>query len=178
MKKIALLSAVVALAVSSMAFADGFYAGGDLGYSNNTTNSAQSSDEVAFKGAFGDLVAGYGMKMGSSLYLGAEFTMQLNSAKFKSNVRKQGALGVSVRPGFYVNDNTMAYGVLGYDRGYFKSGTTKVSRNGLAFGAGVQTTLTDAMKMRVEFDHTKYSKDEGVSLNSDDVKVGVVYNIG
>src|SRR3546814_2612472 len=108
------------------------------------------------------------MPLGNAAFAGVEGNIDLNTADALGIEAKWG-WGVSGRAGLMVNDSTGVYGRVGYQRN--KIGATGVGSawgDGVRFGGGVETGLTDSAALRVEFNHVNYESEDRKStrLNS------------
>lgn len=182
-KKVILASAILAATVSVAAANPAPYVGASLGVINNTV-TVNNNSYGAFRGVPFSLFAGYGGIVSQSFYLAGELTGTFATANISDNstLKTTYGAGLSVLPGVMVNDSTLVFARLGVVRSHFNQGST---RNGGEIGAGLQTSLTQNVDLRGEYDFVAYkSKDfsgpfgsTSVAPRSDQFTVGLVYNI-
>lgn len=200
---------------------DGFYVGAQAGYDvygiRDTINVVDPIDGDVFtanptafaNGAIGGLFGGYGMYFQNLYYLGLEiygnysgasqsFTSTYvpvglvgNSIYTKFNAR--GSYGISVLPGIKLNDSTLAYVRLGYNRvnlkgtgtlnfdGTIISGSSSNWTGGFNYGIGLESVVWDNFSVRGEFNYTSYSSFTTVAGNkfspaNGTFMVGLVYH--
>lgn len=159
---------------------DGFYVGGDIGGTVSSTK-VNSSDKIAGDGVLGGLFAGYGLTY-NSLYFGAEANGSLSSLKSTlagTDLTRKYGFGIAGRAGYVFNPTTMAYGVVGWERGRFevKDAVSKDSAwlDGLRLGIGLEHKLTQNISLRGEFDYIKWQEKDGIRPNEYTLKAGVSY---
>lgn len=204
---------------------DGFYVGGQLGYdsyrmrvnTNVTTpdGSTFSSNPVYnATGWVGGLFLGYGQYFNNMGYLGLEVfgndsgasasqTSTFNpstggSLSLYTSTNVNGSYGISLLPGLKLNDATLGYIRLGWERARIKVNgtatetipptTTSVSgsnnnwSSGFQYGLGLETAFYDQWSVRTEFTHTNYSSfsnsGAGTSVNPSDNQfmLGLIYH--
>jgi len=167
---------------------DGVYLGGQLGYNllsvrqtSNLTdvNSVAVNSRVSRSpsGLIGGLFLGYGRYVSQMVYLGGEVFGNYSNASgnntyqnaYYSRVSAYGSYGVSFLPGLKVNDSTLVYVRLGYNRvrlNVKESGTNVASgasnstsnwSGGFQYGVGAETALAANWSVRGEFNHTDLS---------------------
>lgn len=183
-KKIILASAVLAATVGvASAAAPAPYVGASIGITNNTLT--QSGTTLgAYRGVPFSLFAGYGGVVSDSFYIAGELNGTVGTANISDNsgLKTSYGLGLSVLPGLMVNDNTLAYARLGIVRSHFSSfQSSDENRNGAQFGLGLQTTVTQNLDVRGEYDYIAYKSINAGGLSfgprSDQFTVGLVYKI-
>lgn len=159
---------------------DGFYIGGEVGGVNSSTK-VNDSDRYFGQGITGGLFAGYGLTFGS-FYFGAEANGSLSSLKTTlgaTDLNRKYGFGIAGRAGYVMAPSTMAYGVVGWERGRFEAKLNNASENtwadGLRLGAGVEHKLTQNISLRGEFDFTNWQKKEGIRSHEYSLKAGVSY---
>ena len=164
----------------------GGYVGANLNYGK--TNTLEWGDALSARpdGANGALRAGYDWQRGNGVFgLGAEY----NFTKYKDDITVEGDvfgesrlkdLGmVFVRAGYAFNDQTMAYGLLGYSHGKLElsDGFDSVSETvkGPTVGIGAEHRFNENWSGYAEYAHTRFGTvdivDQKVKL--DQVKLGV-----
>lgn len=181
LKKI-LVGAALASAVSVAAANPAPYVGASLGVTNNSFNAKVEGTEVTggtFRGAPVSLFAGYGGVVADNFYFAGEVFGTPVTGKISrgNSLKTTYSYGASVLPGVMLSDHTLAYGRLGLIRSRFSEQST--TRDGAQFGLGMQTSLTQNVDLRGEYDFVAYkSFDElGVSIapRADQFSVGLVY---
>lgn len=172
--KFILASSILALS-SSVAFAAGPYVGAGLGVNTGTFDISDNVNNfkstAGGRGAIGNLFAGYGAIVSSNLYLGGEVFANLtntesqeSSGPNKYTVKNKYGYGISFIPGVMLSDHTMLYGRLGVVRSRFESKATTAAASSTAtktltggqVGVGIQTSLTQNLDLRGEYDYTSY----------------------
>jgi len=176
----------------------GGYVGANLNYGKtNSINPTEGDSAFAYStrpdGANGALRAGYDWQRGNGVFgLGAEY----NFTKYKDDLTDDGEvvgesrlkdLGmVFVRAGYAFNDQTMAYGLLGYSHGKMELGIDPVGDGPAGFtlsetvkgptvGIGAEHRFNENWSGYAEYAHTRFGTvdivDQKVKL--DQVKLGV-----
>lgn len=150
-KKILIVAALAAS--SSIAFASPApYVGAGLGVTVNTSNSWGNYRGVPF-----NVFAGYSGVVSQSIYLAAELDATLATAEISNHsagLKTSYGYGVSFLPGVMLSDHTLAFARLGVVRSRFSNPSTTTT--GGKFGFGLQTTLTQNIDVRGEYDYTAY----------------------
>ena len=161
MRKIAFIAAVAAAAVSAPAFAQGAYVG--VGVTHENTSTSADLEGVGFSGVGGTILAGYSLPLSGNVFAGVEANFDLSSAKLGDKVdglEADHAFGISARLGTNLNDKTSLFGRVGYQRGRlsFTADSVKESESfdGVRFGAGVQTAVSEKVSLRAEYGRTHY----------------------
>jgi len=200
-RKLIIASAILA-ATSTVALASsGPYIGGSVGVNSSTFTdtdnvATKASTDFGGRGAIGNLFAGYGAMVNSNIYLGGEAFADLTntSAEFKipglkKTISQKYGYGISFIPGVMLSDHTMAYGRIGVIRSRFelatdvqdRSSTTKrQALTGGQIGLGLQTSLTQNLDLRGEYDYTRYREAKfndtnSIQPRSDSFNLGLVY---
>ena len=203
-KKLILTTAILAV-TSTVALAnDAPYVGGSLGVNADTfkfKDEANDTTDVGGRGAIANLFAGYGATVNQNIYLGGEVFADLTSSEAdaksgtdssKDSMKEKYGYGISFIPGIMLSDHTLAYGRLGLVRSRFElsesngtnSGTDKKTLTGGQIGVGLQTTLTQNVDLRGEYDFTSYKSGNfntgivganKISPRSDSFNLGLVY---
>lgn len=162
MRKIAFVAAVAAAAVSAPAFAQGPYIG--LGVTHENVSTSADLEGVGFSGIGGTILAGYSMPISQNVFAGVEANFDLSSAKLGDKVagfEADNAFGISARLGTNLNEKTSLFGRVGYQRGRlsFTADSVKESESfdGVRFGAGLQTAVSEKVSLRAEYSRTHYS---------------------
>jgi len=167
-KKTLLISAILA-ATTSIAIANTApYVGAGLGIITNTSsNFADASKKDGnkttifghpsnFRGVPLNVFAGYGGVITQRFYLAGEFSGTIATAEISDDhgLKTNYGYGVSILPGYMLTDHT-----LGFVRGsVVRSRFSDVGKTqtGGQVGVGLQTTLTQNIDVRGEYDYTSY----------------------
>lgn len=202
---------------------DGFYLGAQLGYDSYRVRVSRSTtfNTVAFTGNpvmnatgfVGGLFGGYGMYYNNLYYLGGEIFVNdsgasqaqtesvTNATGTGTTYTKTGAgtsYGISLLPGLKLNDSTLGYIRLGYNRADIQGTETLtaggVSTNsgsnwnwegGFNYGLGIESAIAQNISLRTEFTHTSYGSfssslvgASGSSFNPSDNQfmLGLIYH--
>lgn len=173
----------------------GGYVGANLNYGKtNSINPTEGDEEVPGfpystrpDGANGALRAGYDWQRGNGVFgLGAEY----NFTKYKDDLtdiedevvgesRLKDLGMVFVRAGYAFNDQTMAYGLLGYSHGKLELSGDDIALSetvkGPTLGIGAEHRFNENWSGYAEYAHTRFGTvdivDQKVKL--DQVKLGV-----
>lgn len=141
-----------------------------VGATLDNVNGSGSLEGFGAAGVGGTAFAGYDLTVGGA-FVGVEANADLNTADALGVDAKWG-WGASARAGFKINDSTGAYGRVGYQRSKIGAvGFGSDWGDGVRFGGGVETGLTENTSLRVEFNHVNYEQDV---INNQAV-VGVVF---
>ncbi len=217
LRKTSLISALL-FSLSTACWASGAYVGVTVGpefgsYSQNSRITqpgnfdARDKTHLSGDGAFASLFAGYGYSH-KRFYLAGEANVNVSSADFESsNIELQHGtsaqttykvnqtFGLSVLPGFILNQSTLFYGRLGYVYGNFKISTGDTSLkgtdqkiNGFRYGVGVKQLIAKQLSAILEFNQTSYQgtnlyvadgttkKATYITPTVSQVAIGLVYN--
>lgn len=189
----------VVYAAPAMSWTGG-YLGGNLNYGKGKINSSGAlatalagagyPTSAAPDGASGALRAGYDWQRGAGVFgIGAEY----NFGKYKDTITSavplspaidteiKDAATVFARAGYAMNDNLMAYGLVGYTwaKATATSGGTTLSENldGGTLGLGAEYKFSQNMSTYVEYTYTDFGtiKNTGNQLDADlgQVKLGL-----
>lgn len=178
----------------------GGYVGANLNYGKTSSiNPADGDDDVWLPfstrpdGANGALRAGYDWQRGNGVFgLGAEynFTKYKDDVTFEDDVVGESRLKdlgmVFVRAGYAFNDQTMAYGLLGYSHGKLEIGidgvddgppgfTLSETVKGPTIGIGAEHRFNENWSGYAEYAHTRFGTVDIVEqkVKLDQVKLGV-----
>ncbi|MEO8400241.1 MAG: outer membrane beta-barrel protein [Gammaproteobacteria bacterium] len=177
---------------------DGFYLGGQVGYDSyrvrqSITASDIDGDSFSYNpvlnpaGWVGGVLAGYGQYFSDMYYIGGEIFINGSNANTSYNVNStnvDGAVvetsnyhtkvsvgtsyGISLLPGMKLNEATLAYIRLGYNRARIKGSQTFTSgaftfsnsnsnwSSGFNYGLGMESTFYPQWSARGEYTHTNY----------------------
>ena len=138
---------------------------GDVDYEDSYRDSRTETGFVYGLGL------GYDINAGKNFVVGVEANLDFASTKqcdgyddYRSCLKAGRDIELAVRGGVIVNPNTLLYAKLGYANGRFKAidvidgekTTLGKNRDGLRVGAGVETTLTSNLYLKVEYSYTDY----------------------
>jgi opacity protein-like surface antigen len=189
MLKKVLLASAIAVATTGVAVANTApYVGASVGITTNTQNvktNGTSTTGGAYRGIPLNLFAGYGGLVNQSFYLAGELTGTVATANVSDNtsLKSKYGIGASIIPGIMLNDRTMAFARAGIVRTRFSQNNE--SRNGGQFGLGLQTSLTQCVDLRGEYDFVAYeAKNQtngglksSVAPRADQFSLGLVYKL-
>lgn len=178
LKKFLLASSVLAI-TTGVAFANPApYIGAGLGIITNTTNTNHFSGYNTasnFRGLPFNLYAGYGGVISQNFYLAGEILATVGTINLDNTygtVRSSYSYGVSILPGLMLSDHTLAFARLGVVRTHFNS----IKRVGGQVGLGLQTSVTQNIDVRGEYDYTAYSSFNGANKpRSDAANLSLIY---
>ena len=170
MKKTLLAASIVA-AFSASAFAenafDGAYVGLNAGFLNNSANVTNSENDmninIGKSGKFGGQVfAGYSHSYGKTFNLAANVFYGLGSNNITLNdtsIALKKVWGLSVEPGIYLADKTLAYVKLGVAKASLKvPGEYSANTNGFLYGFGLKHMVTSNVYVGAEFQKIDFRK--------------------
>ena len=154
-KKITLISAVIISSLSFTAHASP-YLGANIGINTNTTSNSGNGNPGNFRGIPFGLVVGYDSMISDNFYLAGELEGTLGTAEISNNnnLKSTYGYGASVMPGVMLSDYTITYLRLGLVKSHFSSGSENVT--GGRVGLGLETSLTQNIYLRGEYDYTGY----------------------
>jgi opacity protein-like surface antigen len=171
---------------------DGFYVGAQIGYDSYRIRESvgatvpgltETGNPVLNATGFaGGLMAGYGQYFSQLYYLGAEifvntsgasenFTMTSSAAatgSYYSKFSVSGSYGIGLLPGVKLNDSSLLYIRLGWNRANLKGQETLTAagaqsdsnsnwESGFNYGLGLESVFYDNFSVRGEYTHTDYS---------------------
>ena len=215
MRKLLMAASALALTLPTVAYAgnfDGFYAGGQVGgaftsFKENQTSTlfAQNvkDDSFAANGVVGGVFAGYGLTL-QGFYIGGEIGATFGSRDYTNTTTDASGTaqtkfkagtewGVTVRPGYAINDRALVYGLLGFEQVPLKSTFTpgqaasfNKTQTGFTLGAGTEVSIAGPLTFRVDYTHTFLDKisiaDAATGYSAtfspaeDKIKLGVAYH--
>ena len=197
---------VASISIAGVAFAqtspfEGFYVGGQAGYSSITDEVEVAGitviDETA-DGFGGGGFMGYGVINGP-YYVAVEGEVGYDGADWSAtgggltlDVEAQLTYGVSFHIGYVIADNLLLYTRLGWARTNFEatatlagvgSASSDADLDGFRFGGGVEGMLADNIGIRGEYTYTIYDVDDfsvsGITVEEDITqhlfRVGIAY---
>jgi outer membrane immunogenic protein len=185
MKKLFVTTAALAL-LASPALADDFtgpVVGLSLAYSWGTVDGALTdgtttfSDDTDLSGFEGGLFAGYRYQFPSKFVFGAEIGGNISNADGSYSItdgvdtaelkfEKKHQFYIDLKPGYVVQDNTLLYGLVGYQNTKFEAegfwhgtsvGTDDDTFGGLRLGAGIEYMTEANTSFRLQYHYTAYS---------------------
>lgn len=179
LKKILIMSAVCA-ATTGVALANPApYVGASIGSQTNTATKDGFGKPNNHYGAPISVFGGYGGVVSQNIYLAGELFAKLATANVFSNSSSSGSIkssygyGASIIPGLMLSDHTLAFGRAGVVRSRFTSAQTVM---GAQFGLGMQTSLSQNVDLRGEYDVTSYRSFNSVSkLRAVEATAGLIY---
>ncbi|ABQ69359.1 hypothetical protein HY78_10450 [Rhizorhabdus wittichii DC-6] len=153
------IAAVAAALAATPAFAADFagpYVGGGVTLDN--VQGSGALEGVGFSGVGATAFAGYNLPVGASTFAGVEANIDLNTAD-AGGIEAKWGWGVGARFGYKLNDSTALYARAGYARGKIEVLGSSGWGDGVRYGAGLETRVTDSVSLRAEFTQTNYESD-------------------
>jgi opacity protein-like surface antigen len=175
MKKIALISSILAASISTAAIANGVYLGPSVLVKHI------SASHSSYNGLNPRLSLGYGDMMNESFYLAGEIFAAPITATF-SDIHRNGAqstkitrsFGASIIPGMLLNEQLIGYLRFGVISSKFSG--PNVTKTGGQIGFGLQGALTETISLRGEYNYTAYKKISGLgSPKTNEVGIGLMF---
>ena len=187
MRKIFLSLAAAAGVAATPAFAaaePGLYVG--AGATHDNIIGSGDAEGFGVSGIGATAFAGFNLPLGSSAFAGVEANFDLASADIGDKidgVKADHSYGASARLGLRMGDSAALYGRVGYQRArtseYVSSVKFSESRDGLRLGGGLEASITPKIGVRVEFNHTRYHREDTDPINTglanNQGTVGLVY---
>lgn len=176
LKKILFASSIIAVSTGIAVAQPVPYIGAGLGINVNTSSKGAAG---SYRGMPVNVFAGYGGNINQNFYLAGEVNGTLTNATINNNgiLKSNLSYGLSVLPGVMLSDHTMAFARAGVVRTRFQK--PDVWKTGGELGAGLQTSITQNIDLRGEYDYVAYKKfnANGVSANprSDQFNVSLIY---
>ncbi len=136
------------------------YVGAGLGVNVITSTSVATSSGFGqaanFRGVPYNVFLGYGGVVTDTFYLAGELTGTLATSTIsnKNGLKTSYGYGVSVLPGVMLSDHTLAFARAGFVRTRFTNAHSM--QTGGQLGAGLQTSVTQNVDLRGEYDFTAY----------------------
>lgn len=157
--KIYFAAAAAALFVAAPAQAAEF-AGPYIGLGLNLDNVQTSGDLEGFgvNGVGTSVFAGYDVPVSPGVFVGAEANIDLYTADI-ADLKADWGWGVSGRLGANVNDSTAIFGRVGYARARVKAAGESAWGDGVRYGAGIETALSETLSLRAEITQFNYEAD-------------------
>lgn len=174
----------------------------DFGTPPNDVSLAANLPDLGAEGFIGSLQAGYSHQFSGGFVVGVQLdgtwggiendtSISLDVGgntefEFDYDLTVSQMYTLSLRGGFLVNPDTQLYGLVGYTRGTFDgdlsvafdgfsdSGDYSFELNGLSFGGGVETRVTDAVSVGIEYRMTNFEDYEFIDID----EPGISANLG
>ncbi len=174
MKKQALLLSLLAALTSVSAFAsNNTYVGGTLAVQDVTVEPS------AFRGLRGGAFIGYGMSDDKDFYVAGELSASIVGTLSNfyltkdNNLRMSPTLGLSVIPGMFLTQASMAYARVGLLESMFTGNNTW--RAGMVLGLGLEAALSSCWSVRAEYDYSFYRQVDIGTPRSDEFGLSFKY---
>src|SRR5574340_34636 len=182
------MSAAAGVASAATPF-NGFYGGGQIGYSVYDISLSEpglSVDGVSGSGADGCVFGGWGMKLAPNYYGGLEAEYNWSGAEHQTDgakIQDKDNYGISGRLGWLPSNNVMLYGRLGWQRATLEYSAPGISdeqdHDGMRVGVGAEVAMTGNWLMRADYAHTFYDDVTILGTNyepdNDVFRVGVAF---
>jgi opacity protein-like surface antigen len=173
LKKLFVVTAL--MSVVNVAAANSYpYVGVGTGLVNNS--NGQSPHIGDFRGLPFNVFLGFANLTAEGLYLAGELNGTLATGEFTNNqgLKSSYGYGASILPGMLLSEHTLAFARAGVVRTRF-SDASSMSTGG-QLGLGLQTSLTQNLDIRGEYDFTAYSSVSKVGAPRQDAfMAGLVY---
>ena len=133
-----------------------------------TLDNVQGSGDVEGLGASGiggTVFAGYDLALGQNAFVGLEANADLNTADVEldtdelETVEADWGWGVGGRIGYKLNASTALFARVGYARNRVSADDVSAWADGVRYGVGLQTSLTQNVSLRAEFSQFNYEAD-------------------
>lgn len=164
MKK-ALIAAAVLSTFGASAFAagafDGAYAGLSLGGANKSVEVTGNGNNIAVGSTrfVGQVNTGYSYAFGTFNIAGGAFSQFGGQNAMTANgqsLKMKNVWGLTVEPGAYIGDKTLAYAKLGYARAAVGSDAQTVQKDGFLYGVGIKHLITSNVYAGLEVQQIKF----------------------
>ena len=168
-----ILSATTGIALANPAP----YIGASLGINVNSSNNNAAFG--SFRGMPAKVFAGYGGVINQNVYLAGELTGTIATGEISNAGPLKTTYGysASIIPGVMLSDHTLAYARAGV--AYSRFSKLNTMKSGGEFGLGMQTSLTQNVDLRGEYDFTAYRHvnyaGTSTAPRSDAFNLGLVY---
>jgi len=174
-KKCILSAAILTSTIGIAAAGSAPYIGASLGLITNTSSNAGNGNAGNFRGIPVDVFIGYSSMMDQSISLAGELIGTIGTGELsnKNGLKTSYGYGLSVLPGVMLSDHTLASIRIGVVQSRFVS-VNSIATGGQA-GLAVQTSLSQHIDLRSEYDYTIYQTVSGIqSPRSDAFNLGLV----
>lgn len=141
---------------------------------DNYNGSGEIEGLGGVSGVGGTLFAGYDLPLNPKLFVGVEGNIDLATADatvLGEPVEADWGWGLSGRAGYMINSTTALYARGGYARERAEVSLDNFWLDGIRYGAGLETKLTDKISLRSEF--TQFNFEDHVTNNQ--VQLGLSY---
>lgn len=168
----ALLAATSGIAMASVSP----YVGGSLGVNVNSSTSSVNGNAGVFRGVPVKAFLGFGGAINEDFFLAGEATATLGTFEMSNRNKMKTSYGyaLSILPGLMMNDSTVAFARAGFTRIRFTN-VNKMS-SGALVGLGMQTSFTQHIDIRGEYDYTSFNEIGGINTpRTDEYTLGMVY---
>jgi len=180
LKKLLIASALTIVASNMVIAAPAPYVGAGLGIVNNSPNKTSFNN---FRGVPVNLFTGYGGMVNQNIYLAGELGATIATGELSNtgnSLKTNYGYSASIIPGIMVSDYTLAFVKAGVVRSHFSSFHKTVT--GGQVGIGLQTSLTQNVDLRGEYDFTAYRSiknthfsSSGTTPRSDAFNLALIY---
>ncbi|WP_235536463.1 MULTISPECIES: outer membrane protein [unclassified Sphingomonas] len=153
------IAAAAAAIVATPAFAADFagpYVGAGITLDN--VQGSGALEGLGFSGVGATAFGGYNLPLGGSTFAGVEANVDLNTAD-AAGIEAKWGWGVGARFGYKLNEGTALYARAGYARSKIAAFGFSDWGDGVRYGAGIETGVTDRVSLRAEFTQTNYESD-------------------
>ncbi|GLT01052.1 hypothetical protein GCM10007897_24430 [Sphingobium jiangsuense] len=165
----AVSAAVVVAAPACARDFNGGYAGVALALDNFQTSG--DFEGLGFSGVGASGFAGYDVPVSTNMFVGVEGNIDVHSADLQDVLDAKWGWGVSARLGGKLNDSTGLYARVGYARAKIGDDVDSFWLDGVRYGAGLETRVTDSLSLRAEFSQINYED----NLINNQGTIGVVF---
>lgn len=195
-KKLLLATATAALMGSAgLANASGFYLGAQAGWNDTSIEAEVDGDSLeglSATGVAGSVIAGFQTTIPGG-FVGLEVNAGDSSAEFEMNesnaqmtITSDLSYGVSAMLGTNISKDTQFYGLVGYQAtdmeataraasiGSVATVSEEETFSGARFGVGMQSSMTDSLKLRAQWTRTLYGEEAGFEPEESVFSVGVL----
>lgn len=138
-----------------------------------------TADDLSGFGYGGGASIGFGRVLNKT-YTGIELRGELSNHEMEDNgvsITKKQSFGGAVKVGRQVAPDSIAYGLLGYERGLFEvENGDDVWANGIRSGLGFEKAITDGVSVKTEGSYTRWMSDDlDEDANDFGVRAGLSY---
>lgn len=175
-------------------------------YEDGTTGFGDFSEDSDIDGFEGGVFAGYRHQFLSGFNLGIEggyqlsgadgsYSLSLGANNFAFAYEKENEFYLSLKPGFLVAEDTLAYGIIGYQRADFGGdllingvsfGSDEDDFDGYHVGVGIEHIMPSGLSLRGEYKYQDYGdndysgtfgQQESYGGSESVFRVGVAFNL-
>ena len=133
-----------------------------LGVTLDNVQGSGEAEGLGISGIGGTVFTGYDVALGTSAFVGVEVNADLNTADYDDGVNEIEAdwgWGIGARVGYKLNESTALFVRGGYARNRVSVDDVGGWGDGVRYGVGVQTALTEKLSLRAEFSQFNYEQD-------------------